>query len=534
MKFANRVKFTVAITSAGTITPPTAANVTGYRTLAQAIAAGDLAGSDTGIPFVIEDAAGNWEESYFTISADGLTMTRTAVAASSAGGTTAATFTGTPAVFCTPFAAYLASLLSTANGVGIKDLTDATPSTGLLLECADPTSGNSFKISIANLLALGSGGTGADTTPPTFVSAQVANASPTVIQITMSETLGATLPAASAFSVSGGKTVSSVAISGAVVSLTCSTAYANGDTITATYTKPSSGNQLQDAAGNAAATFGPSSVTNNVAATDTTPPTAVSAAVANATPTVVTITMSEAMSTSFVPSAAAFTVSGHTIASVAISGSTISLTVSAAFANGEAARTVAYTQPGTNNARDVVGNLLANFTGLAIANNVAASGGTTTYMASRYDGGAIPLPAGDVTTGTTKSAAGNSWVSIDATVGISNVGYQLFGLAPAPAKIASGWGPSNTNPPALVVTGQTQTGSNVQISAGYVAIQSPGAGSDANHSNITPPTWAWLPGTPGTYSLYYWLVPCDASGNAIPGAAICVDPTTPWIITVTA
>ena len=106
----------------------------------------------------------------------------------------------------------------------------------------------------------------ADTTAPTFVSAQVANAAPTIIVLTMSETLAATLPAASAFTVSGGKAVSSVSISGATVSLTCSAAYVNGDTITVTYTKPGSGNMLQDAAGNTVATFGPSALTNNVAA----------------------------------------------------------------------------------------------------------------------------------------------------------------------------------------------------------------------------------------------------------------------------
>jgi lysophospholipase L1-like esterase len=116
---------------------------------------------------------------------------------------------------------------------------------------------------------------------------------------------------------------------------------------------------------------------NSVAAADTTPPTAASAAVANSTPTVVNLTMSEAINSAFVPAASAFTVSGHTVNSVAISGTVISLTCAEAFANGEAARTVAYTQPGTNNVRDVAGNLLANFTGLAVTNNVAAAGDTT-------------------------------------------------------------------------------------------------------------------------------------------------------------
>lgn len=107
------------------------------------------------------------------------------------------------------------------------------------------------------------------------------------------------------------------------------------------------------------------------AAGDTTPPTALSAAVANATPTYIDITLSEAMDTGFTPAASSVTVSGHTVSALAYTSSTnLRATVTVAFVNGEAARTAAYTQPGTNNARDIAGNLLANFTGLAITNNV--------------------------------------------------------------------------------------------------------------------------------------------------------------------
>lgn len=105
-------------------------------------------------------------------------------------------------------------------------------------------------------------------------------------------------------------------------------------------------------------------------ATDTVAPTASSSAVANATPTVINIAMSEALDAAYVPASSAFTVSGHTVSSAAISGSTINVTVSAAFVNGEAARTVSYTQPGSNQVRDSAGNLLASFSSLAITNNV--------------------------------------------------------------------------------------------------------------------------------------------------------------------
>jgi hypothetical protein len=87
--------------------------------------------------------------------------------------------------------------------------------------------------------------TGVDTTAPYLVGAQVANSDPTKIVITMSETLSASTPASSAFAVSGGKTVTGVAISGVTVTLTCSAPYTYSDTITVQYTKPGSGAMLQ-------------------------------------------------------------------------------------------------------------------------------------------------------------------------------------------------------------------------------------------------------------------------------------------------
>lgn len=128
-------------------------------------------------------------------------------------------------------------------------------------------------------------------------------------------------------------------------------------------------------------------VTNSGA--DTTPPTITGNAVANATPTVVTVTFSEAMNTSAAPVASAFTVSGHTVSSVAFASSTtLSVTVTPAFVNGEAARTLAYTQPGTNNLRDVAGNLLATVSGVAITNNVQPADTTPPTLSSAAVNGA--------------------------------------------------------------------------------------------------------------------------------------------------
>lgn len=117
-----------------------------------------------------------------------------------------------------------------------------------------------------------------------------------------------------------------------------------------------------------------SSITaDTLAAVDSTAPTVSSAAVANASPSVIAMTMSETLDSAFVPAASAFAVAGHTVSSVAIAGAMINLTVTPAFFNGEASRTVSYTKPASNQARDTAGNELASFTDLAITNSVAAT-----------------------------------------------------------------------------------------------------------------------------------------------------------------
>lgn len=102
---------------------------------------------------------------------------------------------------------------------------------------------------------------------------------------------------------------------------------------------------------------------------DVTAPTFVSAVIALATPTKLTITFSENLDAGVVPAGAAFVSSpAKTFSSVEVSGRTVTLTATVAFAAG--ATTIAYTQPGTNNLRDQGGTLLANFTAQAVTNNV--------------------------------------------------------------------------------------------------------------------------------------------------------------------
>jgi hypothetical protein len=80
-----------------------------------------------------------------------------------------------------------------------------------------------------------------------IVSLNVANATPNKIDITYGRSLNTAAPAISVYTVAG-KTVSSISITGAVVSITLTTYYAYGDTPTISYTKPVS-NPIQDTNG---------------------------------------------------------------------------------------------------------------------------------------------------------------------------------------------------------------------------------------------------------------------------------------------
>ncbi len=106
-----------------------------------------------------------------------------------------------------------------------------------------------------------------DAVAPTFASAQIANATPTKVRIPFSENMDqSVVPALAALTLGGtAKTATSVQWESAtVLSITVSVAYANGNTATVAYTRPTT-NYLRDLAGNAVATFTAQAVTNNVA-----------------------------------------------------------------------------------------------------------------------------------------------------------------------------------------------------------------------------------------------------------------------------
>lgn len=101
-----------------------------------------------------------------------------------------------------------------------------------------------------------------DAVLPTFVSAVInRTAAPKTLTITLSEPLMNVVPAASAFTTTGGGTVQSVAIVGSTIVLTNSANFP-GTPVTVTYVQPAT-NGARDLSGNLVASFTSQPVTNN-------------------------------------------------------------------------------------------------------------------------------------------------------------------------------------------------------------------------------------------------------------------------------
>ncbi len=113
--------------------------------------------------------------------------------------------------------------------------------------------GNQYLLNIQNI---------PDTTAPVFVSALVADANKNKIVITFSEVLANIVPANTDFTVSGGKTVTGVVISGLTVTLTASANYAAGESVTFSYTPGV--NKLQDGSANPVAAIINQTATNSI------------------------------------------------------------------------------------------------------------------------------------------------------------------------------------------------------------------------------------------------------------------------------
>ena len=182
------------------------------------------------------------------------------------------------------------STVRTLNGTGTVTIDDAavkvtldavvTGTETLTVDYTKPSS-NPLEDADGNDVASFSNKTATNNSvPPTVSSAAVDG---NQLTVTFDENLKtSSVPAASAFTVTvtpdGGtgvtRTVDSVAIDDDTVTLTLASAVADTDTVKVRYTKPTSGNKLQDANGNEVATF-----TDKTATNSSVPPTIQSASV---------------------------------------------------------------------------------------------------------------------------------------------------------------------------------------------------------------------------------------------------------------
>jgi len=225
-------------------------------------------------------------------------------------------------------------------------------------------------------------GSTTDTTAPTFVSAAVSTGGS--ILLTYSEALNTTTAPTSRFQVTIGGTavtVSSVTASGSVVTIVTTPVVGAGQSVAVTYSAPSSGNTIEDSAGNDAASSGAAitiSGGDNLSTLDLTGPTLVSSAVNTSGAAV--LTFSETLGATG-PSASAFTVTVDgvtlTVTGVTIVGATVVIVTSPKIEAGKAA-TIVYNAPSSSSAtsnsaiQDATGNDAAGATfTVSSANNAS-------------------------------------------------------------------------------------------------------------------------------------------------------------------
>ncbi|MCW5255499.1 hypothetical protein D5038_03705 [Verminephrobacter aporrectodeae subsp. tuberculatae] len=237
----------------------------------------------------------------------------------------------------------------------------------------------------------------ADTTPPVFSHA-MANDDQLVISYTEQNSLAyGALSGDGGFAVhllnSSGVATERLHITSAVVNAMVKTVtltfedrtVGHGESVSVSYTKPESGNVVQDAAGNHAANFEKMAATNyTLAPADTTPP-VISSAVLNVNQLVLTYTEANSLDAAALADNAGFTLNTAAgtraiIVSRAVvnaTAKTVTLTLSRTVASAETV-TVSYTKPGSGAVvQDVAGNDAANFSNRAMSNDTPAPPDTT-------------------------------------------------------------------------------------------------------------------------------------------------------------
>ncbi|MFC1957812.1 SwmB domain-containing protein, partial [Chloroflexota bacterium] len=281
-------------------------------------------------------------------------------------------------------------------------------------------------------------------TAPVLQTATVENAAPADIVLTYDKSLdGTSTPATGDFTIggadAGGRAVSSVAVSGTTVTLTMDSAIVFGNVITISYTAGT--NPIQDTVGNDAANLTNQSVTNNVA--DVAAPVLSTATVENAAPADIVLTYDKSLDAVSVPATGDFTIGGadaggQAVSSVAVSGTTVTLTMDSAIVFGNVI-TISYTA-GTNPIQDSAGNDAANLNNQAVTNNVADVAAPTNQdtvfasSVSKSGGASVTIvSSGDATNNVWFAPSGTTIFAEGATMTKAASGTATTILAPATA-----------------------------------------------------------------------------------------------------
>ena len=329
-----------------------------------------------------------------------------------------------------------------ANGEGIT--LDYTP--GDVADTATPTpntlvafSGTSVTNNVAQ----------SDTTAPTLVSATIENVSPTNVVMVFDEAITMTNLVSNGFTLSGTTETAFTSISGSGTTWTgvLATAAANGEGITLDYT-PGDVADTATPTPNTLVAFSGTSVTNNVAQSDTTAPTLVSATIENVSPTNVVMVFDEAVTMTNLVSNG-FTLSGTTetaFTSISGSGTTWTGVLATAAANGEGI-TLDYTPGDVADTATPTPNTLVAFSGTSVTNNVAQSDTTAPTLVSATIENVSPtnvvmvfdeavtmtnlVSNGFTLSGTTETAftsisgSGTTWTGVLATAAANGEGITL-------------------------------------------------------------------------------------------------------------
>lgn len=203
-----------------------------------------------------------------------------------------------------------------------------------------------------------------------YISSVIANAFPTILEMTYNMILADEVPPAYAFTVmvsSVSRAVSSVSISGMKVLLNLANPIVYGDDVTVVYIKPAS-NPLKTTSGGEAATISAQTVTNRVAAI----PVYIGSSIENATPGTLEMTYDLNLD-DIIPATSSFNVQVNflyrNVSSITITGTKVQLTLTSAAVYGDVV-SVTYYKPSSNSLQTTSGGMPTNITNKKVTNNI--------------------------------------------------------------------------------------------------------------------------------------------------------------------